>query len=60
MDTGYTSTTHIRIEPDVLPQSKLRLIAGSDAVVVNHPSPKPNWFVRLLVRHLLGMEWIDG
>jgi hypothetical protein len=39
-------------------RSHLRLIAGSDAVVVHSPHPLPGPFRRFMVRWLLGMEWV--
>lgn len=39
-------------------RSKLRLVAGSDIVTFNFPHEKPNWFVCLMTRWLLRMEWV--
>lgn len=41
-------------------RSKLRIVAGSDIVTFNYPHEKPNWFVRLMTRWLLRMEWVDA
>lgn len=40
-------------------RSKLRIVAGSDLVTFNYPQPVPNWFVRLMTRLLLRMEWVE-
>lgn len=40
-------------------RSKLRIVAGSDAVTFHYPQPVPNLFVRLMTRLLLRMEWVE-
>lgn len=39
-------------------QSRLRIVAGSDDVVIYSVAPMPNRVVRWLTRVLLRMEWL--
>ena len=55
--------THLRSTVLLAPppiRSRLRILAGSDALTFNYPHQKPNWFVRLMTRWLLRMEWVDA
>jgi hypothetical protein len=55
----YAHWSNLKLVQPPPPCSKLRLVAGSDAVVILHPSPKPNVIVRWMTRVLLRMEWLD-